>query len=60
VNNNNFLFKQGLVTTPRGQFGPDVFNPETQEWWDLTTPSEWNAHLQKYWLFGQGSPLFTK
>jgi hypothetical protein len=54
-----FLQQQGIMTTPRGQFGPDVFNPETQQWWDATTPGQWNAHVQQYWLFGNGSPLFT-
>jgi RHS repeat-associated protein len=49
-----------LELTPRGQFGPDVFNPETQQWWDATTPGQWDAHAQKYWLFGDGTPLFTK
>jgi len=46
-----------LELTPRGQFGPDVFNPETQQWWDATTPGQWDAHVQKYWLFGNGTPL---
>ena len=49
-----------LEVTPQFQFGPDVFNPSTQEWWDVTTPGQWEAHTQKYWLFGNGSPLFTK
>jgi hypothetical protein len=49
---------QHLELTPRGQFGPDVFNPETQEWWDVTTPRQWDAHAQEYWLFGNGTPLF--
>jgi RHS repeat-associated protein len=49
-----------LVVTPRGQFGPDVFSPKTQQWWDVTTPPQWNAHANQYWLFGNGTPLFTK
>jgi RHS repeat-associated protein len=50
---------QHLITTPRYKFGPDVFDPATQRWWDVTTPGKWDAHLQKYWLFGDGTPLFT-
>jgi hypothetical protein len=49
-----------LQVTPRFQFGPDVFNPETQEWWDVTTPDQWDAHLSKCGMFGNGTPLFTQ
>jgi RHS repeat-associated protein len=49
-----------LELTPRGKFGPDVFDPATQRWWDVTTPKSWEAHTQKYWLFGEGTPLLTK
>jgi hypothetical protein len=51
---------QHLEITPRYKFGPDVFDPETQRWWDVTTPTQWDAHVQKYWLFGEGTPLFTR
>jgi len=51
---------QDLVVTPRFKFGPDVFNPETQQWWDVTTPAQWSKHVDKYSLFGDGTPLFTK
>ena len=49
-----------LELAPRFKFGPDVFNPANQTWWDVTTPTQWNAHVQKYWLFGDGTPLLTK
>lgn len=51
---------QHLELTPRFKFGPDVFDPATQRWWDVTTPAQWEAHTQKYWLFGDGTPLLTK
>jgi RHS repeat-associated protein len=51
---------QHLITTPRYKFGPDVFDPATQRWWDVTTPGKWGAHVEKYWLFGDGKPLFTQ
>jgi hypothetical protein len=46
-----------LEITPRFKFGPDVFDPATQRWWDLTTPRQWQPHVEKYWLFGEGTPL---
>jgi len=49
-----------LELTPRFKFGPDVFDPETQQWWDVTTSDQWSKHVDKYWLFGEGTPLFTK
>ena len=49
-----------LQLTPRFKFGPDVFDPATQQWWDVTTPAQWQQHVEKYWLFGDGTPLFTK
>jgi len=45
--------------TPRGIFGPDVFNPRNQIWWDVTTRGDWSKHLNKYWLFGEATPVFT-
>ncbi len=51
---------QHLELTPRFKFGPDVFDPATQRWWDVTTPKQWGAHTSKYWLFGEGTPLFTQ
>jgi RHS repeat-associated protein len=49
-----------LDVTPRFRFGPDVYNIETKQWWDVTTPGEWAKHLGKYPSFGEGIPLFTK
>jgi RHS repeat-associated protein len=40
---------EGLIqATPRGQFGPDFYNPATGEWWDITTPGQWATHVAKY------------
>ncbi len=48
-----------LQTTPRFQFGPDVYDPAAGTWWDVTTPGQWGMHVRKYTpMFGQGSPLF--
>jgi hypothetical protein len=47
-----------LEITPRFQFGPDVFNPATNTWWDVTTQGQWGAHVGKYsGQFGAGVPL---
>ena len=51
------LAQQGIKITPRGQFGPDFFNPTTGEWWDITTPNEWFGHVSKYTSFGSGTIL---
>jgi hypothetical protein len=47
-----------LMMTARGVFGPDVFNPFTGAWWDVTTQQAWAAHYATYSVFGaNGSPL---
>ena len=46
----------GLQITPRFVKGPDVIDPETGQWWDLTTPGQWPAHLDKYGP--NGTPIF--
>jgi hypothetical protein len=52
---------EGLKITPRGKFGPDIYDPVTKRWWDITTQEEWAAHVKKYGdQFGQGFPLFTR
>jgi len=52
---------QHLEITPRFKFGPDVFDPAANKWWDVTTPAQWDRHVIKYESgFGQGSPLFTQ
>lgn len=49
---------QHLNVTPRFKFGPDVFNPATKTWWDVTTKGQWEAHVNKYTSkFGTGIPL---
>jgi hypothetical protein len=50
---------KNLVVTPRGKFGPDVFDPYNATWWDVTTRSGWPSHL-RYWMFGEGTGLFTR
>ena len=37
---------QNLVVTPRFRFGPDVIDPVTGRWYDVTTPGHWPAHLK--------------
>jgi RHS repeat-associated protein len=49
-----------LEVTPRFKFGPDVFDPASKRWWDVTTPGQWDSHTGKYSLFGDGTPLFTQ
>lgn len=44
-----------LESTPRGQFGPDFYNPSTSVWYDVTTLGQWGAHVAKYSvMFGRG------
>ncbi len=50
---------QNLQITPRFKFGPDVFDPANNVWYDVTTPAQWGNHVLKYTPgFGQGVPLF--
>jgi len=47
-----------LQTAVSGQKMPDVVNPQTGQWWDLTTTGAWQAHLRKYIpLFGPNGTL---
>ena len=49
---------QHLQVTPRFRFGPDVFDPAANVWYDVTTPAQWQNHVLKYQPgFGQGVPL---
>jgi hypothetical protein len=51
----------GLKVTPQGVFGPDIYDPLTKRWWDITTPEEWADHVKLYSPeFGTGTPLFTR
>ncbi len=36
--------------------GADFVNPETAEWWDMTTPGQWLDHVARY---GTGGTLLT-
>lgn len=50
-----------LWISRRGEFGPDFHDVNTNTWWDITTPKQFQAHLDKYnFPFGQGIGLFTK
>jgi len=49
-----------IQITPRGTFGPDVFDPVSGKWWDLTTQQSWvrGIHQGKYnGMFGRGTGL---
>jgi hypothetical protein len=48
-----------LKVTPRFQFGPDIYDPINNVWYDITTLGQWKGHARKYTPgFGQGTPLF--
>ena len=48
-----------VSVTPNFQFGPDVYNTNGN-WWDMTTPGQWEAHVDKYTPgFGTGTILRT-
>jgi len=36
--------------------GADFINPSTGQWWDMTTPGQWAAHVKKY---GPNGTLLT-
>jgi RHS repeat-associated protein len=37
-----------VQTSKPFQFMPDVVDPASGQWWDLTTAGQWQAHLNKY------------
>ena len=44
-----------------GEFGPDFHDIETNAWWDITTPGQWQRHVDLYTNpFGTGIGLFTQ
>jgi RHS repeat-associated protein len=44
-----------------GEFGPDFFDLDSNNWWDITTQGEFQNHLDQYTdPFGTGIGLFTK
>ena len=48
-----------LQITPRFKFGPDVYDPVSGVWYDVTTPGQWIRHVDRYTgTFGQGFPLY--
>ena len=50
-----------LWLTGRGEYGPDIVDFSGQRWWDITTPGQWQMHLDKYSDgFGTGIGIFTK
>jgi hypothetical protein len=56
LNSDEFV-NGGWEVTPRGQFGPDFYNPSKFKWYDLTTSKEWEGggHQWKYnGGFGEG------
>jgi hypothetical protein len=45
-----------LVITPRFQFGPDLYDPINNVWYDITTVGQWPRHRSKYTdKFGAGT-----
>jgi hypothetical protein len=36
-----------VSVTPNFKFGPDVYD-RSGHWWDMTTPGQWQAHVDKY------------
>jgi len=53
---------QGLQLSERFQNAPDVDNltglDGSVNWYDWTTPAEWQAHVNDYSAWGEGRPLF--
>ena len=50
-----------LWLTRPGEYGPDVIDFAGQRWWDITTPGQWQPHLNRYSDgFGTGYGVFTK
>ena len=50
-----------LTTTPRGEFGPDAYDPKSKEYYDLTTQKDWDkgTHQAKYDEdYGEGTGVF--
>jgi hypothetical protein len=49
----------GLKVT-QGVYGPDIYDPLTKRWWDITTPGDWPAHVDQYTAeYGTGTLLST-
>jgi len=51
---------EGLYVTRSGEFGPDISDPATSRWWDITTERAWQRHVDLYRKpFGFGTLLST-
>lgn len=47
-----------VSVTPDLTFGPDVYT--NGNWWDMTTPGQWQAHVDRYTPgYGAGTILRT-
>jgi RHS repeat-associated protein len=49
-----------LWVTGQGSYGPDFADLESGIWWDITTPGQFQQHLNSYSNLGTGIGLFTK
>ena len=51
-----------LYITRSGEFGPDFLDldslPGTPRWYDVTTEGSWDAHVERYADFGDGTGIF--
>jgi intein/homing endonuclease len=51
----------GLSITPRGRFGPDIYDAKTKDYWELTTKADWlrGTHQNRYnGHFANGTGVF--
>jgi len=55
-------YLKGLELARPGISEPDIYDPVTKRWWDITTPEEWADHVTKYQdRFGKDHwPLYTR
>lgn len=50
-----------LWVSRSGEYGPDFHDIATDTWWDVTTPAQWDRHVDQYSdPFGWGIGLFTQ
>lgn len=45
-----FIERDPSLSFLKGSYnkGPDFVNPRTGQWWDITTPNQWQRHMDKY------------
>ncbi len=49
-----------LWVSRSGEFGPDFYDVDSETWWDVTTPRQWQRHIDQYSEgFGWGIDLFV-